>query len=187
MDFFRLHARVKGSYEIVLCAIMKQVKHFHETGYRDGRIATELYFEQALQVRLLLVLTCVCACGSADHSLLWRFAVPTRRVCRRRRVHDVARRHGQLLRHACDPRRSEAPASAIKCVLMRSSVFGRTLDRHGRSRSRLRVNVQHGTQTSRQRLKPSKQRAKRTFRASGRTAASCVWCVLLSLSLSCIT
>lgn len=50
MDFFRIHARVKGSYEIVLCAIMKQVKHFQETGYRDGRITAEMYFEQFLQV-----------------------------------------------------------------------------------------------------------------------------------------
>ncbi|KAF1317741.1 hypothetical protein FI667_g14540, partial [Globisporangium splendens] len=51
MDFFRIHARVKGSYDVVLCAIMKQVKHFAETGYRDGRINAEMYFEQFLQYR----------------------------------------------------------------------------------------------------------------------------------------
>lgn len=50
MTFFRVQARVKGSYEIVLCAIMKQVKHFRETGYRDGRIGAEMFFEKSLQV-----------------------------------------------------------------------------------------------------------------------------------------
>lgn len=51
LAFFRLQARVKGSYDIVLCAVMKQVKHFQETGYRDGRISPEIFFEKALQVR----------------------------------------------------------------------------------------------------------------------------------------
>ncbi|GAB9467771.1 hypothetical protein Gpo141_00005106 [Globisporangium polare] len=51
MTFFRVQARVKGSYEIVLCAIMKQVKHFQETGYRDGRIGAEMFFEKSLQYR----------------------------------------------------------------------------------------------------------------------------------------
>lgn len=55
MTFFRVQARVKGSYEIVLCAIMKQVKHFQETGYRDGRIGAEMVFEKSLQVCLSLV------------------------------------------------------------------------------------------------------------------------------------
>lgn len=62
MTFFRVQARVKGSYEIVLCAIMKQVKHFQETGYRDGRIGTEMVFEKALQV-----------CQSSEYCSLWMF------------------------------------------------------------------------------------------------------------------
>lgn len=33
---------------------MTQVKHFQETGYSDGRISEELYFEKQVQVRQLL-------------------------------------------------------------------------------------------------------------------------------------
>lgn len=51
LDYFRLTARIKGSYDILLCAVMEQVKNFHETGYKDGRVAAELAFEKRLKYR----------------------------------------------------------------------------------------------------------------------------------------
>jgi hypothetical protein len=48
LGYFRTHAKVKGSYEIVLCAVLEQIKHFKETGYKDGRIPSEVYFEEHL-------------------------------------------------------------------------------------------------------------------------------------------
>ncbi|TMW60895.1 hypothetical protein Poli38472_000937 [Pythium oligandrum] len=51
MDYFKSHAKVKGSYEIVLCAVMEQLRHFNETGYKDGRIPPECCAEQYLQNR----------------------------------------------------------------------------------------------------------------------------------------
>ncbi|KAG3217101.1 hypothetical protein PC129_g12050 [Phytophthora cactorum] len=48
LSYFRVQTKVKGSYEILLCAILEQIRHFQETGYTDGRVAAELYFEKNL-------------------------------------------------------------------------------------------------------------------------------------------
>ncbi|GLD91982.1 hypothetical protein PINS_up000515 [Pythium insidiosum] len=51
LDYFHTHVKVKGSYEIVLCAVLEQLRHFKETGYKDGRVNAECYFERFLQNR----------------------------------------------------------------------------------------------------------------------------------------
>lgn len=48
ISYFHGHAKVKGSYDILLCAIMEQIRHFQDTGYTDGRVAAELFFEKNL-------------------------------------------------------------------------------------------------------------------------------------------
>ncbi|KAJ0410970.1 hypothetical protein ATCC90586_004323 [Pythium insidiosum] len=48
LDYFHSHVKVKGSYEIVLCAVLEQLRHFKETGYKDGRVGVECYFERFL-------------------------------------------------------------------------------------------------------------------------------------------
>ncbi|ETL89810.1 hypothetical protein, variant 1 [Phytophthora nicotianae] len=48
LSYFRIQTKVKGSYEILLCAILEQIRHFQETGYTDGRVAAELFFEKNL-------------------------------------------------------------------------------------------------------------------------------------------
>ncbi|KAL4171728.1 hypothetical protein KRP22_009818 [Phytophthora ramorum] len=48
LSYFRVHTKVKGSYEILLCAILEQIRHFQDTGYTDGRVAAELFFEKNL-------------------------------------------------------------------------------------------------------------------------------------------
>lgn len=117
MNFFRLHARVKGSYEIVLCAVMKQVEHFQETGYRDGRISSEIYFEKALQVCRVwhgaAASTTLGLTGRADACI----PAPTRRLRREQRVHVISGRRRELLRDARGARWSEAAPSPIKYVL----------------------------------------------------------------------
>ncbi|EEY63519.1 uncharacterized protein PITG_15869 [Phytophthora infestans T30-4] len=54
--YFRVQTKVKGSYEILLCAILEQIRHFQETGYTDGRVAAELFFEKNLHQRESFVL-----------------------------------------------------------------------------------------------------------------------------------
>ncbi|KAF4323967.1 hypothetical protein BBO99_00002371 [Phytophthora kernoviae] len=48
INYFRGHVKVKGSYEILLCAVMEQIRHFQDTGYTDGRVGAELFFEKNL-------------------------------------------------------------------------------------------------------------------------------------------
>ncbi|OWZ04023.1 hypothetical protein PHMEG_00024154 [Phytophthora megakarya] len=56
LSYFRVQTKVKGSYEILLCAILEQIRHFNETGYSDGRVAAELFFEKNLHQRESFVL-----------------------------------------------------------------------------------------------------------------------------------
>lgn len=51
MNYFKMHLKVKGSYEIVLNAVLEQVERFNETGYIDGRNEVELLFEENLKFR----------------------------------------------------------------------------------------------------------------------------------------
>ncbi|KAF1791625.1 hypothetical protein GQ600_23327 [Phytophthora cactorum] len=48
LSYFRVQTKVKGSYEICSVPSWSKIRHFQETGYTDGRVAAELYFEKNL-------------------------------------------------------------------------------------------------------------------------------------------